>query len=177
MDVNGDKQLNLHPTCAKSHTAHVWPTKLWPLADLSHLYCYLTHGHLQSSTRWSCLSIWVCPEDFVKRFLRLHHMFIDSFTMQILTSIAGLVHVNDFNPVTTQILVPPCHTCSVYAIKEFGYPPKIFRHLWKNPEVAENLRWVTKLLYGIYPTDVTWRDQNLGRKVEVIYMDEPCNAC
>ena len=71
-----------------------------------------------------------------------------------LTSIAGLVHVNDLN-LMTQILVSPCHICSVYAIKEFGYP----------------------LLYGIYRTGVTWRDQNLGRKVEVIYMDEPCIAC
>ncbi len=29
--------------------------------------------------------------------------------------IAGLVHVNDLD-LTTQILVSPCHTCSVYAI-------------------------------------------------------------
>ncbi len=29
-------------------------------------------------------------------------------------------------------------------------------------------------LFGIYRTEVTWRDQNLGRKVEVIYMDEQC---
>ncbi len=43
--------------------------------------------------------------------------------------------------------------------------------------VAENLRWVPKLLHGIYRTGVTWRDQNLSRKVEVSYMDEPCNAC
>ena len=28
-----------------------------------------------------------------------------------------------------------------------------------------------------YWTGLTWKDQNLGRKVEVIYMDEPCNAC
>ncbi len=93
------------------------------------------------------------------------------FTLSVLnlTSIAGLVHVNDLD-LTTQILVSSCHICSVYAIKEFGYPQK-------NPEVAENLRWVPKLLYGIYRTDVTWGDQNLSRKVEVIYMDEPCNAC
>ncbi len=31
-------------------------------------------------------------------------------------------------------------------------------------------------MFGIYRTGVTWRDQNLGRKVEVIYMDELCNA-
>ena len=37
--------------------------------------------------------------------------------------------------------------------------------------------WLGELIYGIYRTGVTWRDQNLGRKVEVIYMDEPCNAC
>ncbi len=30
---------------------------------------------------------------------------------------------------------------------------------------------------GIYLTGLTWKDKNLGRKVEVIYMDEPCNAC
>ena len=65
-----------------------------------------------------------------------------------LTSIAGLVHVNDLK-LTTQILVSPCHTCLVYAIK---------------------------LLSGIYRTGLTWKDQNLGRKVEVIYMNEPCNA-
>ncbi len=34
-----------------------------------------------------------------------------------LTSIAGLVHVNDLN-LTTQILVSPCHICSVYAINQ-----------------------------------------------------------
>ncbi len=28
-----------------------------------------------------------------------------------------------------------------------------------------------------YRRGLTWRDQNLGGKVEVIYMDEPCNAC
>ena len=38
-------------------------------------------------------------------------------------------HVNDLN-ITTQILVFPCHTCWVCATKQFGYPPKIFRHLW-----------------------------------------------
>ncbi len=54
---------------------------------------------------------------------------------------------------------------------------KDFEYSQKNPEVVENLRWVPKLLYGIYRTDVTWRDQNQGHKVEVIYMDEPCNAC
>ncbi len=79
----------------------------------------------------------------------------------MLTSIAGLVHVNDLN-LTTQILVPPCHICSVYAIKEFGYPPK------------------TKLLYDIYRTDVTWRDQNLGLKVESLTCTSPAmlvNLC
>ena len=65
----------------------------------------------------------------------------------LLTSIAGLVHVNDLN-LTTQILVSPCHTCSVYAIKKFGYL-----------------------------TGLTWKDKYLGRKVEVKYMNEPCNAC
>ncbi len=54
---------------------------------------------------------------------------------------------------------------------------KDFEYSQKNPEVAKNLRWVSKLLYGIYRTGLTWRDQNLGRKVEIIYMDEPCNAC
>ena len=42
----------------------------------------------------------------------------------ILTSIAGLVHVNDLN-CTTQILVFPCQTCSVYALKQFGHKPKM----------------------------------------------------
>ncbi len=69
-----------------------------------------------------------------------------------LTSIAGLVHVNDLD-LTTQILVSPCHTCSVYAINKFG------------------------LLRSIYRTGLTWKDQNLGRKVEVKYMNEPCNSC
>ncbi len=46
-----------------------------------------------------------------------------------LTSIAGLVHVNDLD-LTTQILVSPCHTCSVCAIKKFQFPHKILRHLW-----------------------------------------------
>ncbi len=46
-----------------------------------------------------------------------------------LTSIAGLVHVNDLN-LTTHILVFPCQTCSVYAMKQFGHNANIFRHLW-----------------------------------------------
>ncbi len=54
---------------------------------------------------------------------------------------------------------------------------KDFEYSQKNPEVAENLRIVPKLLHGIYQTGLTWKDQNLGRKVEIIYMDEPCNAC
>ena len=33
-----------------------------------------------------------------------------------------------------------------------------------------------KLLHGINRTGLTWKDQNPGRKVEVIYMDEPCNT-
>ena len=35
--------------------------------------------------------------------------------MEGLTSIAGLVHVNELD-LTTQILVSPCDTCPVYAI-------------------------------------------------------------
>ncbi len=35
---------------------------------------------------------------------------------------------NDLN-LTTQILVFPCQTYSVYITKQFGYQPKIFRHL------------------------------------------------
>ncbi len=54
---------------------------------------------------------------------------------------------------------------------------KDFEYSQKNPEVAENLRFLPELLHGIYRTGLTWKDQNLGRKVEVIYMDEPCNAC
>ncbi len=37
--------------------------------------------------------------------------------------------------------------------------------------------FLSKLPNGIYRTGLTWKHQNLGRKVEVIYMDEPCNAC
>ncbi len=40
-----------------------------------------------------------------------------------------------------------------------------------------NLRWVPKLLCGIYLTGLTWKDKKLGRKVEVKYMNEPRNAC
>ena len=50
-----------------------------------------------------------------------------------LTSIAGLVHVNDLN-LTTLILVSPCHTCSVYAIKKFGY------FLWHIPNMCHMKR-------------------------------------
>ncbi len=63
-------------------------------------------------------------------------------TILPLTSIAGLVHVNDLD-LTTEILVSSCHICSVYAIKEFGYPPKIFRHLWI-------FLWVLKLFFLIH---------------------------
>ncbi len=43
--------------------------------------------------------------------------------------------------------------------------------------MTDNIRWVTKLLRGIYLTGLTWKDQNLGREDEVKYMNEPCNAC
>ncbi len=59
-----------------------------------------------------------------------------------LTSIAGHVHVNDLD-LTTQILVSPCHTCSVYAIKKFGFPCKILRHLWI-------FLWVLKVFFLIH---------------------------
>ncbi len=72
--------------------------------------------------------------------------------LKLLTGIEWLIHVNDLD-LTTQILVSPCHTCSVYAINKFGFPR------------------------SIYQTGLTWKDQNLGRKVEVKYMNEPCNAC
>ena len=39
-----------------------------------------------------------------------------------------------------------------------------------------NLRWVPKLLRCIYLAGLTWKDQNLGRKFKVRYMNEPCNA-
>ncbi len=94
--------------------------------------------HGQSLLRWSQGDL---TDIFLKPKLRL------------LTSIAGLLHVNDLN-LMTRNFVPLRYTCPVYAIKQ----------------------WVPKLLYGIYRTDVTWRDQNQGHKVEVIYMDEPCNA-
>ncbi len=57
------------------------------------------------------------------------HMHQAIFILVLLTSIAGLVHVNDLD-LTTQILVFPCQTCSVYAIKQFGHKPKILNHLW-----------------------------------------------
>ena len=44
-----------------------------------------------------------------------------------LTSIAGLVHVNDLD-LTTQILISSCHICSVYAIKKFGLPNFFMAH-------------------------------------------------
>ncbi len=66
--------------------------------------------------------------------------------------IAGLVHVNDLD-LTTQILVSPCHSRLVYAINKFGFPCKIYRN------------------------GLTYKYQNLGRKVAVKYMNEPCNAC
>ncbi len=47
----------------------------------------------------------------------------------ILTSIVGLVHVNDLD-LKIQILVSTCHTCLVCAIKKFCFPRKILRHLW-----------------------------------------------
>ena len=41
----------------------------------------------------------------------------------------------------------------------------------------ENVRRLPKLLRGIYRSGLTWKDQIWGHKLEVIYMDEPCNAC
>ena len=43
----------------------------------------------------------------------------------LLTSIAGLVHVNDHN-LTTQILVFPCQTCSVYAMMSSSYTLNLY---------------------------------------------------
>ncbi len=50
---------------------------------------------------------------------------------------------------------------------------KDFEYSQKNPEVAENLRLVPKLVHGIYRTGLTWKDQNMGRKVEVITWTSP----
>ncbi len=90
------------------------------------------------------------------------------------------VHVNDLD-LTTQILVSTCHTCPVYAINEFGFPSKFLSHLWIFLWVLKgfflNLRWVLKLLRTIYRTGLSWKNQNLGHKVEVKYMNEPFNAC
>ncbi len=38
-----------------------------------------------------------------------------------LTSIAGLIHVNDLNLITQILVSVPCQTCSVYATKQFGW--------------------------------------------------------
>ena len=34
--------------------------------------------------------------------------------------------------------------------------------VWYMPPLDFSVRWVPKLLYGIYRTGVTWRNQNLG---------------
>ncbi len=52
-----------------------------------------------------------------------------------------------------------------------------FEYSQKKLGMEGKLMWVPKLLHGIYLTGLTWKDQNLGRKVEVRYMNEPCNAC
>ena len=44
-----------------------------------------------------------------------------------LTGISGLVHAFDLD-LMNQILIYPCQTCSVYATKQFGCPPKILCH-------------------------------------------------
>ncbi len=54
---------------------------------------------------------------------------------------------------------------------------KKFEYSQKNQVMTENLMWILKLLRGIFLTGLTWKDQNLGRKVEVRYMNEPYNAC
>ena len=55
---------------------------------------------------------------------------------------------------------------------------KNFEYSQKNLDKTEILiRWIPKLLRGIYRTVLTWKDQNMGRMVEVKYMNEPCNAC
>ena len=54
---------------------------------------------------------------------------------------------------------------------------KDFEYSQKNLGMVMNLKWVPKLLCGIYLTGLTWNDKNLGRKVEVKYMNEPHNAC
>ncbi len=46
------------------------------------------------------------------------------------------------------------------------------KEVWiqKNLGMVGNLKWVPKLLCGIYLTGLTWKDKNLGRKVEVKYI-------
>ncbi len=69
------------------------------------------------------IRIFIVLKPFIRMIIR------DLSRLKLLTSIAGLVHVNDLN-LMTLILVSLCHICSVYAIKEFGYPPRIFHHFW-----------------------------------------------
>ncbi len=86
---------------------------------------------------------------YVDYFLKLlfSKYFVKLTKAWNLTGIEWLVLVFYLN-LTTQILTFPSQTCLV-----------------------------SKLLRGIYLTGLTWKGQNLGRKVEVIYMDKPCNAC
>ncbi len=98
--------------------------------------------------------------------------------MPYLTSIAGLIHVNDLN-LTTQILVFPCQTCSVYAMKQFGHKPKIFRHLWI-------FLWVLKVFFLVHtilpPSKVIcflFIDNDFRCNIHIMFRDtlEMCDEC
>ena len=59
-----------------------------------------------------------------RSYLHIILSILCSLTMY-LTSIAGLVHVNDLD-LPTQILVSPCHTCSVYTEQVWHGETKIW---------------------------------------------------
>ncbi len=89
----------------------------------------------------------------ISEFLYYWTWAILSNYIKDLTNIARLIHVNDLN-LTSLDLVYPCHTCSVYAMKQLGHPPEISRHFWiflKSSDTFDTVKYDTMSDFPLLP--------------------------
>ncbi len=80
-----------------------------------------------------------------------------------LTSIARLIHVNDLD-LTTEILVSPCHTCSVHAINKFGFPNRFVAYTEQVYHGKIKI-WVVRLRSNIW-TSLAMPVKQTGRPMD-----------
>ena len=145
-------------------------------------FCFL--GLFISNLHWK----WFCHTNHMRFFItilvskypftfwfRSLHVLVLYKSPIVWTGIARLVHVSDLN-LTTQILIFPCLTCSVYATKQFGYPPKILCHVFI-------FLWVLKVFFLIHtmwpPSEVirlSSTDNDLRCNIHIMSTD-PMEIC